>query len=147
MTSAYDEISSDYGLIADALYIGKNYSYVKYRLNENARWHDGEPITPEDVVWSFEKLTELNPQQRFYYNHVTGAEVTGEHEVTFTFDVEGNRELPHIVGQLLVLPKHWWTGTDANGQSARHRQRHAGTAPWLGRLQGARFQPGEIYRI
>lgn len=115
MTSAYDEISSDYGLIADALYIGKNYSYVKYRLNENARWHDGEPITPEDVVWSFEKLTELNPQQRFYYNHVTGAEVTGEHEVTFTFDVEGNRELPHIVGQLLVLPKHWWTGTDANG--------------------------------
>ncbi len=43
------------------------------------------------------------------------AEVTGDHEVTFTFDQTGNRELPHIVGQLLVLPKHWWEGKDANG--------------------------------
>ncbi|WP_319530596.1 extracellular solute-binding protein [uncultured Cohaesibacter sp.] len=116
MTSAYDEISSDYGLIADAMYVGPNYSYVKYRIREEARWHDGEPITAEDVVWSFEKLTELNPQQRFYYSHVSKAEVTGEREVTFTFDQEGNRELPHIVGQLMILPKHWWTGTDANGE-------------------------------
>ncbi|SNY91837.1 microcin C transport system substrate-binding protein [Cohaesibacter sp. ES.047] len=116
MTSAYDEISSDYGLIADAMYVGPNYSYVKYRIRDEARWHDGEPITPEDVVWSFEKLTELNPQQRFYYSHVTKAEVTGEHEVTFTFDQEGNRELPHIVGQLMILPKHWWTGTNEKGE-------------------------------
>ena len=116
MVSAYDEISSDYGLIAEAMYVGENYSYVKYRLREGARWHDGEPITAEDVVWSFETLTELNPQQKFYYSHVTKAEVTGEREVTFTFDEEGNRELPHIVGQLLILPKHWWAGTDADGK-------------------------------
>ncbi|WP_373237496.1 extracellular solute-binding protein, partial [Cohaesibacter celericrescens] len=115
MTSAYDEISSDYGLIADAMYVGPNYSYVKYRLRDNAFWHDGTPITAEDVVWSFEQLTSLNPQRKFYYKNVTKAEITGEREVTFTFDQEGNRELPHIVGQLLILPKHWWTGTDANG--------------------------------
>jgi microcin C transport system substrate-binding protein len=90
-------------------------SWVAYRINPNAKWHDGEPITAEDVVWSFNKLVELNPSQRFYYQHVTKAEVTGEREVTFTFDQTGNRELPHIVGQLMVLPKHYWEGTDANG--------------------------------
>src|SRR5690606_38681861 len=58
----------------------------------------------------------LNPSQRFYYQHVTKAEATGEREVTFTFDQTGNRELPHIVGQLIVLPKHWWEGTDAAGK-------------------------------
>ena len=115
MASSYDEISTEYGLIAEKMLIGPNHSYVKFRLRSNARWHDGQPITPEDVVWSFEKLTKLNPQQRFYYSHVVGAEITGENEVTFRFDQEGNRELPHIVGQLMILPKHWWTGKDANG--------------------------------
>ena len=114
-TPSYDEVSSDYGLLADSMYVGPNYSYVKYRLREGAKWHDGEPITPEDVVWSFDKLTELNPQRKFYYSHVKKAEVTGEREVTFTFDQEGNRELPNIVGQLLILPKHWWTAKDAKG--------------------------------
>ncbi|SNZ20727.1 extracellular solute-binding protein [Cohaesibacter gelatinilyticus] len=116
MASSYDEISTEYGLVAEEMLIGPNYSYVKFRLRPEARWHDGKPITPEDVIWSFEKLTSLSPQQRFYYSHVVGAEITGENEVTFRFDEEGNRELPHIVGQLLILPKHWWTGTDAKGE-------------------------------
>ena len=51
-----------------------------------------------------------------YYRHVVEAEQTGEREVTFTFDSPGNRELPQIVGQLNVLPKHWWEGTDASGK-------------------------------
>ena len=50
-----------------------------------------------------------------YYRHVTKAEKTGEREITFTFDGPGNRELPQIVGQLNVLPKHWWEGTDKSG--------------------------------
>jgi microcin C transport system substrate-binding protein len=56
-----------------------------------------------------------HPQYASYYRHVTKAEKTGERDVTFTFDGPGNRELPLIVGQLYVLPKHWWEGTDANG--------------------------------
>ena len=118
MTSSFDEydISAQYGQIADGVRYPEDYSSVTYRINPNARWHDGEPVTAEDVVWSFEKLIELNPSQAYYYAHVTGAEVTGEREVTFTFDETGNRELPHIVGQLIVLPKHWWEGTDANGR-------------------------------
>ena len=105
-----------YGLIASEMSYPDDYSSVTFRLRPEAKWQDGEPITPEDVVWSFEKVTELNPSQKFYYQHVSKAEVTGEHEVTFTFDQTGNRELPHIVGQLLVLPKHWWEGKDANGK-------------------------------
>ncbi|WP_367197040.1 extracellular solute-binding protein [Amorphus sp. 3PC139-8] len=111
MTPAYDELDvmADYGLLAEAMQYPDDSSWVKFRLREGARWHDGEPVTPEDVVWSFQVLTENNPGQAFYYRHVEKAEVTGEREVTFTFDQAGNRELPKIVGQLLVLPKHYWT--------------------------------------
>jgi hypothetical protein len=51
-----------------------------------------------------------------YYRHVVKAEKSGERDIVFTFDGPGNRELPHIVGQLTVLPKHWWEGTDASGK-------------------------------
>ncbi|GGF76996.1 ABC transporter substrate-binding protein [Azorhizobium oxalatiphilum] len=115
-TQSRDEVATAYGLISDGLRFPEDYSSVTYRLNPNAKWHDGQPITPDDVVWSFEVLTKNNPGQAFYYRHVKGVAKTGDHEVTFTFDQGGNRELPQIVGELLILPKHWWTGTDANGK-------------------------------
>jgi microcin C transport system substrate-binding protein len=118
MVSSYDEldISAEYGLLAEAMKYPADFSSVTFRLRPEAHWHDGAPVTAEDVVWSFEKTVEHNPNQRYYYSHVVKAEVTGEHEVTFTFDAPGNRELPHIMGQLQVLPKHWWEGKDANGR-------------------------------
>lgn len=124
MATALDEVGTEYGLLAEAVKYPPDWSSVTYRLRKEARWHDGKPVTPEDVVWTFENLVKLNPNQRFYYQHVTKAEVTGEREVTFTFDGPGNRELPQIVGQITVLPKHWWTGTDAQG---RPRNIDAGT--------------------
>lgn len=124
MVSALDEVSSMYGLIAEAIKYPADFSSATFRLRPEARWHDGRPITPEDVVWSFQVLTANNPFQKKYYEHVAKAEVSSEREVTFTFDQPGNRELPHIVGQLLVLPKHWWEGTDASG---RRRDIAAGT--------------------
>ncbi|WP_370688238.1 extracellular solute-binding protein [Flavimaribacter sediminis] len=116
MTSSMDEINSEYGLLAEAVSFPEDYSSATYRLREGARWHDGTPVTPEDVIWSFENVVELDPQRHFYYQHVTGAEKTGERDVTFTFDEKNNRELPQIVGQLLVLPKHWWEGTNDSGE-------------------------------
>jgi microcin C transport system substrate-binding protein len=115
MTSSMDELSTEYGLIAEGLKFPEDYSWVTYKLRPNAKWHDGEPITVDDVVWSFTKLKEINPQQAFYYQHVTKAEATAPDEVTFTFDQAGNRELPQIVGQLLILPRHYWEGSDARG--------------------------------
>ena len=78
-----------------------------------------------------------------YYRHVVKAEKTGEREVTFTFDAPGNRELPQIVGQLNVLPKHWWEGTDASGKKRDIARDHARAAARLRRLpdQGVRRRP------
>jgi microcin C transport system substrate-binding protein len=89
---------------------------VTYRLRAEAKWHDGKPITPDDVIFSFEAFKKNHPQLSAYYRHVTKAEKSGERDIVFTFDSPGNRELPQIVGQLNVLPKHWWEGTDASGK-------------------------------
>ena len=115
MTPALDEVSTAYGLLAEAVSHPADHSAVTYRLRANARWHDGKPVTSDDVIFSFDVLKTNSPFYGAYYRHVTKVELTGEREITFTFDGPGNRELPHIVGQLPVLPKHWWQGTDKNG--------------------------------
>ncbi|HEY5963330.1 MAG TPA: extracellular solute-binding protein [Xanthobacteraceae bacterium] len=116
MVAALDEVSTEYGLLAEAVSHPADFSSVTYRLRANARWHDGKPVTVEDVIYSLEAFKKNHPQWSAYYSHVTKAEKTGEREVTFTFDGPGNRELPQIVGQLTVLPKHWWEGTDRSGK-------------------------------
>jgi len=114
--ASLDEVSSEYGLIAAALSYPNDFSSVTYRLRPEAKWHDGMPVTADDVIFSFDSYKKYSPQSAAYYRHVTKAEKTGDHEVTFIFDGPGNRELPQIVGQLTILPKHWWEGTDANGK-------------------------------
>lgn len=116
LTDTLDETSTSYGLLAEALSYPDDFSSVTYRLDPAARWQDGRPVTPEDVIWSFDRAKEHNAFIRSYYHNVVSAEMTGEGEVTFTFDQTGNKELPIIVGQLPVLPKHWWEGTDASGK-------------------------------
>ena len=116
MAPSMDEISAEYGLLAEAISYPDDYSSATFRLRPEARWHDGRPVTVEDVIWSFEKAVEFDLQRTFYFQHVTGAEQTGENEVTFTFDEKNNRELPKILGQLMVLPKHWWEGKDPSNR-------------------------------
>jgi microcin C transport system substrate-binding protein len=111
-----DEIGGEYGLIAESVYHPDDHSLATFRLNPNARWHDGKPIVPDDFVFGFNFLKETNPQYAFYYKNVAKAEQTGDREVTFIFDSKGNRELPGIMGQLQPIPKHYWEGTDANGR-------------------------------
>src|SRR5262249_51652631 len=114
-TPALDEVSTEYGLLAEAVSYPADYSKVAYRLRAGARWQDGKPVTAEDVIFSLDAFKANSPQHAAYYRHVAKAEKTGEREVTFTFDMRGNRELPQIVGQLAVIPKHWWQGTDKSG--------------------------------
>ena len=116
MTSALDEVSTEYGLLAEAVSFPENYASVTYRLRANARWHDGRPVTADDVIFSFDTFKANSPFYGAYYRHVTKVAKTGERDITFTFDGPGNRELPQIVGQLPVLPKHWWQGTDPSGK-------------------------------
>ncbi len=116
MTSSPDEPSTEYGLVAEWVSFPDDFSSATFGLRPEARFHDGEPIKPDDVIFSLEALKKAHPHYNAYYRNVVRAEKTGDHEVTFTFDQKGNRELPQIVGQLPVLPKHFWEATGANGQ-------------------------------
>ena len=115
-TPALDEVSTEYGLLAEAVSFPEDRSSVTYRLRANAHWHDDKPVTPDDVIFSFFAWKENSPELGAYYRHVTKAEKSGERDITFTFDGPGNRELPQIVGQLPILPQHWWEGTDSSGR-------------------------------
>jgi microcin C transport system substrate-binding protein len=116
LVSSLDEISTGYGLLAEAVGFPADFSSATYRLREQAKWHDGTPVTPDDVIFSFEAVKKYSPELSAYYRHVTKAEKTGDREVTFTADAPGNRELPRIVGELTVLPRKWWEGADQDGK-------------------------------
>ncbi|MGD9668997.1 MAG: extracellular solute-binding protein [Hyphomicrobiaceae bacterium] len=116
MSSSPDEPSTEYGLIAEWASYPDDFSSVTFKLRNEARWHDGKPLTVDDVIFSLSALKSAHPQYAFYYKNVVSAEKTGENEVTFRFDVKGNRELPLIVGQLTILPQHYWEATGANGE-------------------------------
>ncbi len=116
MTPALDEASTEYGALAEAVSHPQDFSSVVYRLRKQAKWHDGKPVTPEDVIFSLETFKKNHPRYSAYYRHVVKAEQVGDRDIKFTFDASGNRELPQIVGQLTVLPKHWWEGTNSEGR-------------------------------
>ena len=118
LKSADDEIASSYGLLAEGVSYPDDMSSATFRLRAEAKWADGTPVTPEDVIFSFDKSKELNPLFTSYYSHVLRAEKTGERDVTFTFDEKNNRELPSILGQFPIVPKHWW---EANGPDGKPR--------------------------
>ena len=107
--NSLDEPFSVYGLLAESIEVPEDKSSVTFRLRPEARWHDGEPVTAEDVAWTFETLmAEGHPFYRSYYGAVEGVEALDERTARFTFKVSDNAELPLIMGQLAVLPKHFW---------------------------------------
>jgi len=108
-----DEPESSYGLIAEKIELAPDKLSVLYTLREEARFHDGTPMTPEDVVWTFETLRAKGlPMYRSYYGDVTKAEKEGERGVRFSFKSTENRELPAILGEMPVLSKTYWSGRD-----------------------------------
>ncbi|MGI9381367.1 MAG: extracellular solute-binding protein [Methyloligellaceae bacterium] len=117
MADSIEESSTSYGLIAEWVSHPEDFSSVTFKLRDTARWHDGKPITVDDVIFSLEMQKKGNPRVAFYYKNVVKAEKTGERQVTFSFDTKNNRELPLIMGQLLVLPKHYWTAKDSDGDT------------------------------
>ena len=116
MTRSLDEVTTEYGLLAEGAMHPDDFAWVTYRLRKEARWHDGKSVTPEDVIYSIQMLKQYSPMYASYYRHVTKAEKVGDRDIKFTFDSPGNRELPTIVGELTVLPKHYWEGADSNGK-------------------------------
>jgi microcin C transport system substrate-binding protein len=110
MVQSYDEPFSMYGLIADTIDIASDHKSVAFHLREEAKWRDGKPITAEDVAWTFETLLKNgNPFFQGYYGDVTHVETPHKHQIIFYFKNASNAELPLILSQLPVLPKHYWT--------------------------------------
>lgn len=111
-----DEPVTEYGLIAEWVSYPADFSSATFGLRPAARFHDGKPVTPEDVVFSFDTLKKASPRYSTYYQQVAKAEKAGPNEVKFTFDVKDNRELPQIISQLPILPKHWWEAKSNKGE-------------------------------
>ena len=110
---APDEPFTEYGLLAEKIDKAPDNSYVRFLLNPRARFNDGTPVTAEDVIFTFNILLDKgDPMYRHYYADV--AQVVAEDKLTVRFDFKhkNNRELPLILGQLQVLPKHWWASRD-----------------------------------
>ncbi len=115
MYGSADEAFSQYGQLAESVQTPKDRSWVAFTLRPQARWHDGKPVTVDDVIFSFNILLKQgSPFYRFYYGSVTEAIKTGPRTVRFNFKPGENRELPLILGQLTILPKHYWEKRDFN---------------------------------
>ncbi len=113
MVSSADEPFSKYCLLCESIEVPEDRSWVTFTLREQARWHDGKPITADDLIWTFNTLLEKGtPGFRFYYASVKSVEKIGPRTVKFTFVRGENRELPLILGELPVLPKHYWESRD-----------------------------------
>jgi microcin C transport system substrate-binding protein len=138
MTESADEPFSEYGLLAKTVQTPDDRSWVAFELRPEARWHDGQPVTADDVVWSFETLVAKGaPLYRFYYQSVDRVEKTGPLGVKFHFKSGTNRELPLIMGQLPVLPKHWWATRDFEATTL---EPPLGSGPYeVGAFEAGRF--------
>ncbi|MFT0622644.1 extracellular solute-binding protein [Ectopseudomonas guguanensis] len=132
-----DEPFTAYGLVAEKIEKAPDNAWVRFLLRKEARFHDGTPITAEDVKFTFDTLMKKGaPMYRGYYADVDQVEVESPHSVRFVFKHAGNRELPLIVGQLPVLPKHWWAERDF---TKGNLEVPLGSGPYqVGRVQAGR---------
>jgi microcin C transport system substrate-binding protein len=112
-TRNLDEATAEYGHLAETIELAADGMGVAFELRAGARFHDGRPITAEDVVWTFQTLRQHGrPFYRSYWADVSEVVAEGARRVVFRFRTAENRELPMILGDLAVLPKHWWEGRD-----------------------------------
>ncbi len=108
-TGSSDEAFTEYGLLAESIEWPDDRSWVSFIIRKEAKWHDGMDITSDDVVWTFNTLMEKgHPFYKYYYGDVVEVIKETEKKVRFNFKSNTNKELVLIVGQLPVLPKHYW---------------------------------------
>lgn len=135
-----DEPFTAYGLLAEDITVPKDRSWVIFTLREAARFHDGHPVLAEDVAFTFDLLMEKgSPTYTNYYGDVEEVEVLGPRRIRFSFTQSNNRELPLILGQLPVLPQHFWQDKTF---TAAGLTRPLGSGPY----EIDSFQPGQHVR-
>lgn len=113
MTPSLDEPMTYYGLVAQSIEYAQDRSWIIFHIHPKARFHDGKAISADDVVFSFNTLVEKgDPTYRFMYADVDKVEALSTSAVKFHLNNTDNRELLLIVGQLPVLPQHYWQNKD-----------------------------------
>ncbi|MFC0281486.1 extracellular solute-binding protein [Falsigemmobacter intermedius] len=119
MARAWDEPFSVYGLLAESVRTDAERTYAEFTLRENARFANGSPVTPEDVIWSFHALAEAHPRYLTAHKKVAGVRITGPRSLRFDFTAP-DRELPLILGLRPILSQADWQGRDltASGMTA-----------------------------
>jgi len=111
--ASYDEPFSHYGLIAESVEEADDKRWVIFNIRKSARWHDGVALTADDVVWTFDTIKEKgHPFYQSYWSAVVKAEAMDSHKVKFSFSEGNNGELPLIIGQMPIFPKHFWADKD-----------------------------------
>ena len=113
LASALDEPESAYGLVAESVELAADGSWVRFRLNPKARWHDGTPITADDVVFTFETLMEKgHPRFSINFADVAGVVKLSEREVEYRLANLENRKLPILIGGLPIVSKAHFESRD-----------------------------------
>ena len=115
MVESQDELGVYYGQLAQSVTVADDASWAVFALHPEARWHDGVPVTAEDVVWSWETVRDKGePFLKSFFRDVTGAEALDDRRVRFTFATHDTKKpIGQIATALPILPTHWWT---ANGR-------------------------------
>ncbi|ESY20525.1 extracellular solute-binding protein [Mesorhizobium sp. LNJC394B00] len=107
MMRNYDEAFTLYGLLADSADMDLERKSIEFHLNPNAKWSDGEPVTPDDVLFTYDVFTDKGrPPYRDRMSLIAKLEKTGDHSVRFTFNDKANRETPLIIALTPIIPKH-----------------------------------------
>jgi peptide/nickel transport system substrate-binding protein len=107
MQRSADEPFTMYGLLAEKVETDDARTWVEFTLNPKAKWSDGQPVTPDDVIFTFDLLTKKGrPPYSSRMNLISKIEKVGEHGVRFTFNENANREFPLVLALMPVLPKH-----------------------------------------
>lgn len=113
LARSWDEPLTKYGLIAEKIELDPENRWAAFYVNPKARFNDGHPVTAEDVKFSFDLLREKGSAfYKHFYREVENVEITSSHRVVFNFNNPLNRELPLILGQMPILPKHYWQDKD-----------------------------------
>ena len=113
LTASADESDTGYGHLAESIDMPASKLWVAFNLRPEAKFSDGQPVTAEDVAWTYRTLMEKGrPSLRVQFADVKDVVVEGPRRVRFNFSTNQNRELPLIVGGLPVLPKHFFEGRD-----------------------------------
>jgi microcin C transport system substrate-binding protein len=109
MAKSGDEPYSIYGLIASKITYPKDLTWVTYHINPKARFHDGKPITVEDVAFTFKVLTEkASPHYKHLYSIVKEVKILDGNKICFIFHKPIEKAIFFKLSQMHILPKYYW---------------------------------------